>query len=413
MEADQIINGHKLVDPSKYTIKILVVAFLGFLVSCIALQAVSLASPVIRQEWGLEFSQIGVINTFNLLGMAIGALVWGPIADKVGRKKALVWCIAYFTIFNIATAFCTNLTSFSILRFLCGAGLGGEWGIGATLLTEFTDSNRRARFTSIVQMAGMAGPAIALLGVLYLIPIFTWRSLFILSIVNIPLIIYIQLRIPESPLWLKEKYGLTEKADVEKPKFSELFSSKYIKPSLISMLFGVTVLGGYWGANAWIPTYLMEEKGLDLSKMSQNMFLIYAGGILGYYLYGYLCDKIGRKKTYIILPLLTCGATLLFAFGLTPQNFIAINFIYGVLSTGIFGPMATFVGEQFPTKYRSTGIAFSWGVGHFAAAAAPAIIGLVAESVGLAVCIGAMAGAYVVTTLCAVLMNETKGQVLE
>ncbi|MDK2843059.1 MAG: hypothetical protein PWQ17_2566, partial [Anaerophaga sp.] len=67
MEADQIINGHKLVDPSKYTIKILVVAFLGFLVSCIALQAVSLASPVIRQEWGLEFSQIGVINTFNLL----------------------------------------------------------------------------------------------------------------------------------------------------------------------------------------------------------------------------------------------------------------------------------------------------------------------------------------------------------
>lgn len=303
---------------------------------------------------------------------------------------------------------------------MCGFGLGGAWILGSTYIAEFFETKTRARVGSIVQTSGMFGPMLIMLFAVYLVPIFSWKILFILGCLSVPVILYIIFFIPESPIWLKQKYGLIEKPDgdkdkvkVEKPKLRELFNQQNVVITVVSTLFGAALLAAYWGANAWIPTYLMTEKGLNLSTMGGYMFTIYAGGLIGYLVFGICCDKFGRRKTFIVGPVITFISTLAFAFALTPQNFLVIAFIYGLLSAGVFGPMGTFIAEQFPTAFRSTGLSFSWGVGHILAGTVPLLVGLAAEKIGLSVCIAIIATAYLLTALCAVFMKETKNKPLK
>src|SRR5512145_3082026 len=179
----------------------------------------ALAAPLLLNAWpDLTIVKLGVVATCMLLGMSFGGYIFGPIADKFGRKKALVWCIAFFGITTGLAGFCTNYIQLSALRFLAGLGLGAEWALAGTLLQEFTEPEKRAKIGSYMMFGWPIGYGITILISYFLTPIFGWPILYFAGASAVLLAIYIQVAIPESPMWLQmqedKKKGIAAGAPV-------------------------------------------------------------------------------------------------------------------------------------------------------------------------------------------------------
>jgi MFS family permease len=124
-----------VVDPAKFRGKVLAISILGYAFDGMDIMVFALAAPLLLNAWAdLTIVKLGVVATCMLLGMSFGGYIFGPIADKFGRKKALVWCIAFFGVTTGLAGFCQNYIQLAVLRFLAGLGLGAEWALAGTLL---------------------------------------------------------------------------------------------------------------------------------------------------------------------------------------------------------------------------------------------------------------------------------------
>ncbi|HEX3010906.1 MAG TPA: MFS transporter [Syntrophomonadaceae bacterium] len=410
----QYVNGYKLVNPIDYKWKVLMAAFFGQAFDIMDFMAIALALPLIIKDWGLSLVAAGGVASMTLIGSAIGAYCWGPAMDKWGRKKIYILCLLWMTVFSGACAFVPTMSLLLVFRFLAGFALGGLWVLGSTLLNEFTPTDWRANASAFVQSASLPGYGGILLINIYLVPVYGWRPLFLISWLAVLLALYIAVAIPESPSWIKAKFGILKQdaaskaagTPVEKPKMSDLLVGKYSKSTWLGALLVVSFLVSYWGLQAWTPTYLVQERGVSLARMSWIMLSMNVGGFFGYYASGWVATRFTRRQNYLYGCTLAGITMYLFTYIASPSNVMFFSFLLGFISFGYIGALAVFIGEQFPTQLRASGISFAWGTGRLSAAIVPTALGGLATATSLQTAIGLMGIICALGSICAYFMKD-------
>jgi putative MFS transporter len=376
-------------------VKIIIAAALGFAFDSYDTYIVSYGMPSIIREWKIDAITIGALTSAGFWGMLLGAIVWGPITDKFGRKIGFIGTILGFASLTGVTVLATNVYQFAVLRFFTGLCLGGMIPVDTTLVSEFIAARYRGRFVAVLTVLWPFGMFAASIGSLLLVPRYGWRILFIIGVIPAFLSFWIRWGMPESPRWLAAKGRMTEAKAVlkilgasssvledikedevaEKVPFRIILQAPYLKRFILT--FGYYFFGyfGYYGYLLWLPSILVTVYHLTLVKTFT--FTLFAGlaSIAGRSTAFYTVEKFGRKQLFYIgfglggvmalvlgrihdASLLVCGVCVL--------NWLIEQ---GAAGTVIWTP------ELYPSKVRATATCWSTAGGRIAPALSPIVFG--------------------------------------
>jgi len=358
----------------------------------------------------------GLPNAFMLLASGIGGVLFGFIADRIGRTKALMLSILTYSLCSLGSGLSTSIFVLIAFRFVLGLGMGGEWNTGATLVAETWPTHLRARAIAIVQSAwawGLAAAAVVAWIVLDKLHQ-NWRFVFFVGVLPALVTLWIRKSVPESEMWKEHK----DQAATSAP-FSEVFSPALRRNTIFLLLLNIFGLFAWWGLFSWMPPYLtlpIEKGGRGLSMMNTTTLLVtlnLAGMFPGYVCYGWVADKLGRKRSLILYTLCAAGLIPLYAAARTPWIILVLGVLVGFFGTGFFAGSGIIGSELFPTRVRARALGFTYNGARALSCVAPYTIGWVGDKKGLSWAFLLCAIAFVLTALMATQLPETKGKQLE
>ncbi|WP_288972838.1 MFS transporter [uncultured Dialister sp.] len=381
--------------------KIMWASIIGYAMDGLDVLILSFAMAAIVSEFGLTLGEGGMIATYTLIGTVLGGYIFGIFADWWGRVHTFSLTIIIFSIFTGACAFADNAVHLDILRFLAGLGLGGEYGIGMTLVSETWPGAKRARATAGVAMGWQAGAVLAAILAAVVLPDYGWRGLFLVGVLPALLAAWARHGIKEPPMWVKRKEmkkALQARKDAgekltaeeeeqltEAKKFplAHLFADKKTTITTIALTIMTSVQNfGYYGIMVWLPMILLKEHGLTTKSMSGWMIVTVIGMIAGIFVFGWLCDRLGRKKPYLLFYV--CAAAMVYIY-VNLGKPIALLFggaFLGFFCNGMMAGYGTLLSENYTTDARSTAQNFIFNTGRAVGGFAPVIIGTIAQTNG-------------------------------
>ena len=212
---------------------------------------------------------MGWIGSVNSIGMAVGALVFGVFADKVGRKKIFMITLLLFSIASGLSALTTTLAAFLILRFFVGMGLGGELPVASTLVSESVEAKERGKVVVLLESFWAAGWIISAIIAYFIIPDYGWRIALIITALPAFYAIYLRLKLPDSPRYTEKK---SESRTIMQ-NMNEVWSKKYAKRTLMLWIVWFTVVFSYYGMFLWLPS-VMVIKGFTLIKSFEYVLIM-------------------------------------------------------------------------------------------------------------------------------------------
>jgi len=390
---------------SKFHYLLLISAGLGWMFDSMDTGIISFVLPVLMKAWNLSPEQVGTIGSIGLVGMAIGAILSGTIADLIGRKKVFA---STLIIYSLATGLCGlswNYESLLIFRFLVGFGLGGQLPVAVTLVSEFSPAKHRGKFLVLLESFWAIGWLLAALVSYVIIPWLGWQSAFYIGALPALYVFYLWKSIPESPRYLASKGKLAQaETIVEKienlsgvqrpatkqvsqqmsktpPKMSvtELFSRRFLKRTVFLWLLWFGIVFAYYGIFTWLPS-LLALKGFTLTKSFQYVMTMTLAQIPGYFSAAYLVDKIGRKPTLAMYLIGTAISAYFFGLSTDVQTILIMGSLMSFFNLGAWGIVYTYTPELYPTHARATGSGWAAGFGRIGGILAPIVVGLMIGS---------------------------------
>lgn len=381
--------------------------FFSYMFDAMDITLLAVALPFIMKDLNMTMAEGGLLGTATLLGVGISSIIVGWYSDNYGRRTALIWSLVLFGILTAAIALSPNWITVLILRFLAGLGLGGVWGIIAAYIAETWPAKQRGRAAAFVLSSFPAGAGISAFLASVIIPVYGWRGLFLAGAGSLLAALYIYLFVPESDVWKQQKQERINKGEPVNVSIKEIFAPDLIKITFFATLSATFALVAYWGSTTWIPTFLMKERGLDMQTMSIFFLILNIGMFVGYNLFGYLADIIGRKKA-IILSFL--GTTVTLPIYVMTENTTALLWLgplyaFFISFAGLFG---SYFGELYPTRVRTLGAGFCFNVGRGLSAFSPVLLGVIATKFGLSIGIGICAGFFFLAALTMLFLPNTQ-----
>ena len=412
--------------------KIMWASIIGYAMDGLDVLILSFAMAAIVSEFGLTLGEGGLIATYTLIGTVLGGYLFGIFADYFGRVHTFSLTIIIFSIFTGACAFADNVTHLNILRFLAGLGLGGEYGIGMTLVSETWPAAKRARATAGVAMGWQAGAVLAAILAAVVLPDYGWRGLFLVGVVPALLAAWARHGIKEPPMWVKRKEMKKELAarkergetltaeeeeqleEAKKFPLAHLFASPSKTVTTLSLTVMTSVQNfGYYGIMVWLPMILLKEHGLTTKSMSGWMIVTVIGMIAGIYVFGYLCDRLGRKIPYLIFYICAAAMVYIYVNLGTPVALLFGGAFLGFFCNGMMAGYGTLLSENYTTDARSTAQNFIFNTGRAVGGFAPAIIGALAQSHGFSAAFALLSCVYVAAAVNVLFfIKDTKGTVI-
>lgn len=388
----------------------LLAAGLSWLFSGSAVMLYSALLPQLLPALGMSKSTAGLLNALMLVATGIGSVVFGTIADRYGRKRALIYSILTFTSFTFLSGLATGVVTLGICRFAIGFGMGGEWTSGTALVAESWPADRRGRAVGIVQSGYAAGYALAVVAAGLLSPWITWRGVFFLGLLPALFTLWLRKNVIEPGIWKSQSQEAALTASEKKNLWRAAL------PRLLALL-GMNTFGlfAWWGLFSWVPAYLalpVEQGGRNFHSLDTVAFVVLlslAGMVPGYLCFGGIADRFGRKKTVLLY---LCAAALcvpFFAAARQPLTILVFGCVAAFFGSGFFVGSGTLASELFPTKIRALALGISYNVGRAISALAPWLIGHLGEVHGLGWAFSACAVAYACAALSAVWIPETTG----
>lgn len=381
--------------------KIMWASIIGYAMDGLDVLILSFAMAAIVSEFGLTLGEGGMIATYTLIGTVLGGYIFGIFADWWGRVHTFSLTIIIFSIFTGACAFADNAVHLDILRFLAGLGLGGEYGIGMTLVSETWPGAKRARATAGVAMGWQAGAVLAAILAAVVLPDYGWRGLFLVGVLPALLAAWARHGIKEPPMWVKRKEmkkALQARKDAgekltaeeeeqltEAKKFplAHLFADKKTTITTIALTIMTSVQNfGYYGIMVWLPMILLKEHGLTTKSMSGWMIVTVIGMIAGIFVFGWLCDRLGRKKPYLLFYVCAAAMVYIYVNLGTPIALLFGGACLGFFCNGMMAGYGTLLSENYTTDARSTAQNFIFNTGRAVGGFAPVIIGTIAQTNG-------------------------------
>jgi MFS family permease len=398
--------------PNNHRRRVAAAAIAGYAFDGVDIMVLALALPYILKDWGITMVQGGLIVTAMLVGTSLGGYLFGPIADRYGRKRALVWCIAFFAVTTGLCGFAQNYIQLSILRLISGLGLGAEWALGGTLLAEFYPAKQRGKANSWMQSGWPIGYAIALAFQVLLVPIYGWRAMFFAGTSAILVAAYIHFFVPESPIWLKAQRDKRVSLVVDRaapPRIRDLFRGEHLRTFVFTTMICSAALMAYWAVNTWLPTLLTKERGLNMKQMTGLLLVLQAACLLGYFIGGTIADKIGKRRLIVASAFLAAVSFYLWL-GMTtsPTMFVVLAIVHYVAASAFWATLASFLAEQFPTSIRAVGVSSSYSTGRLFSILVPIALGVVAMKTGLMAAIIFSGLLYLVAMAGALMLRDGK-----
>ncbi len=387
---------------------LLIGSFISYAFDAFDFMLLAMALPMIMDEWNLSMEKAGFLGTATLIGVGLSGILWGWISDKYGRKKALMWSLFSFGMITGSIALTRSYEQVLVIRFFGGIALGGLWGVLAVFLSETWPARQRGRATSFVLSSWPIGYGMVAYLAAVILPRYGWRVLFATGFSSVLVTLYIHFFVSESEVWLSAKKEKTSDKNFSlRSGLKEIFSDKLAKRTIFATLTVFFALTAYWGISIWLPTFLVKERGLDVEKMGLFMVMINVGMFLGYQIFGYLADKIGRKTTLIIsfiggsvmLPLYASAQNTTLLFWLGPL--LMMFFVYA-------GVLGAYFPELYPTHVRTLGANFCGQIGRGLSAIGPFALGAFATTHGLAKSIGLCAIIFLTAAVMMLFLPETR-----
>jgi MFS family permease len=363
----------------------------------VMLYSIVVAALVEDPSLRLSLRAAGVLNSITLIAAAAGGIAFGVIADRIGRKRALMASVLIYSVFTAACGTVQSVFQLAVFRICLGLGMGGEWATGAALVSETFPARHRGKALAFVQSAWAIGYGLAALVNLIAMPIWGWRGVFFVGVLPALFTIWIQLRIEEPKMWHAA-------APAERGRFSALFRPGIARVTIAIALMNSCCLFAWWGLNSWVPAYLRlspAQGGIGLSSSTMSLFVIamQVGMWFGYISFGFMADAIGRKPTYVLYVL--AAAVLLPMYGLmrTPVALLLLGPFVAFFGTGYFSGLGALVADLYPTAVRATAAGFCYNFGRIASAAAPYSIGSIATSSGFGVAFAITGAAFLLAAV--------------
>jgi len=405
--------------------------------------ALNFLLPVLAKHFQLSPVMTGLIGSVSLGGMLIGALLAGPLADKIGRKLILEWSTAIWGISGLLLALSWNVPSLLIFRFFLGLGLGASYPIAITMLPEFLPKQARGRYLTVLE--GLAPIGVITAGVIsvLMLPLISWRWVFVIEAMPALWVFVIRRYVPESPRWL-ESAGRKEEANrimdnietevqrrsdkplppledplkveaiTEKASVTELWSKEYIKRTIMLWILWPASMFGYYAINIWLSA-LLVAKGFTIIKSINYVLLINLGAIPGVVLTIYLIERVGRKAVLITALVGTALSAYFYGQSASLAMLITSGLLMQFFTWMLWPSVYAYTPELYPTRMRATGCGLASAVGRIGALSGPYVTGLIlSTALGQSMVFNVAAGTFILGALAVFLLGpETKGRTLE
>ncbi|MGG3888442.1 MFS transporter [Metabacillus fastidiosus] len=383
--------------------KLLGVAGLGWMFDAMDVGILSFVIAALKVDWGLSVTQMGWIGSVNSIGMAVGALVFGLMADRVGRKKVFIITLLLFSIGSGLSALVTTLALFLVLRFFIGMGLGGELPVASTLVSESVEAHERGRVVVLLESFWAGGWLIAALISYFVIPSFGWQAALLLSALPAFYALYLRLKLPDSPKFQAIK-GKSEQREPMFKKIGQIWAKSYKKQTTMLWILWFSVVFSYYGMFLWLPS-VMVMKGFSLIQSFEYVLIMTVAQLPGYFSAAYLIERFGRK--FVLITYLTGTALSAYFFG--NAEGLALLLTSGIFlsffNLGAWGALYAYTPEHYPTEIRGTGSGTAAAVGRVGGILGPLLVGYLVTAgvtiniIFLIFCIAIFIGALAVLLL--------------
>lgn len=365
----------------------------------------SFVIAAISLDWGLSPGEMGWIGSVNSIGMAVGAFGFGMLADRIGRKQVFMITLVLFSVASGLSALTTTLFAFLVLRFLVGAGLGGELPVASTLVSESVKAEERGKVVVLLESFWAVGWILAALIAYFIIPDFGWRVALIITALPAFYAIYLRRHLPDSPKF--EAIETPKKSAIQKVK--KLWSKEYAKRTLMLWIVWFTVVFSYYGMFLWLPS-VMVMKGFSMIHSFGYVLLMTLAQLPGYFTAAWLIERIGRK--FVLSTYLLGTALSALAFG-NAESLTALLLFGALLSffnLGAWGALYAYSPEQYPTSIRATGSGAAAAVGRIGGIFGPLLVGSLLGAVyGFGIIFGIFCGSIIIGIIAVIVLGtETK-----
>jgi putative MFS transporter len=387
--------------------RIFVIGGLGYMFDAWDVVLNGYLTPLVGASWHLSTGERSLVATANLLGMAVGAVVWGTVADRVGRRKAFSLTLLVFALFSVLAALSTSFGMFAALRVLAGFGLGGCIPVDYAIVSEFSPARLRGRVLAAMDVWWPIGGTLCGLVATSLVPVHEgerWRWMLAFMVLPALLLFWVRRGVPESPLYLArtgrevhartviddlvartgaaaEPYSIAPPTEPRKlspmAAFTQLAAVWRYSPrvtAIVWVLF-VTVLVEYYAALTWMPSILRKQGYGDYAAFAGTT-LMTGVGVVGVLVSAWLCEVYGRKWVIGLSGVLASIALVLFALMLDDHVPALIWLtVFGFLIEFTIPVLYAYGSELYPTHMRASGFGWASAVGRFATSLGPWIFG--------------------------------------
>lgn len=383
-------------------------AQLGWMLDAMDFLLFTFALLPIQKEFGLTSKEASLPIVLALVASAIGGIVFGRLADRIGRVRAMTISILLYSGATAGMATAQSLWQLVAWRVLVGLGMGGEWSCGSVLVAETWPAKHRAKAMGIMQSGWAIGALIAAALSALVLERFGWRVLFLIGAAPAVLAFIVRRTVEEPEVW-------RERDRTQKTRWSEIFAPEMRRRTFLATLVASSVLVAYWGVTSWLPAFLATPvaqggAGLTVTRSAAWLIVLQLGAFCGYVSFGWIADRIGRRPAFTFFMIGATAVVPLFAFGArSAWTLLLVGPLVGYFAHGYFSLFGAMLAELFPTRIRATAQGFCYNAGRLVSALAPYAIGAAATKHGLGFSIAADAAFFALGAFLIWLLPETKG----
>lgn len=368
----------------------------------------SFALSSIIADLGISGAQGGFISTITNLGMLLGGLVFGVLADRKGNLKLFKWSILIFSLGTAALFFVDSFFWVCVLRFIAGIGAGGEYGIAISIIAKVSPREKMGRMSSLNGVAGQLGSIAAALLAGLVIPFLGWRGLFLFGLIPILLVLWLHFSVKGSFELMASKEEIT----VQKPSLRELFATKELTRTTLSLMFMTTVqIAGYFGLMNWLPSILQQQIGLSVTGSSLWMVVTIIGMSTGMLVFGQLIDRFGPRNIFAIFLLVSAASVFLFVYAKSELALLLGGAFVGFFVNGMFPGYGAIVTQLYPSRIHSIANNAVLNVGRAIGGFSSLVIGFLMDHYSLVIVMGFLSVLYLTSFIVMLtvpgLKNET------
>nr|WP_152597307.1 MFS transporter [Neobacillus niacini] len=390
--------------------RLLWVSGTGWMFDAMDVGMLSFIIAALKVEWDLSAEQMGWIGSVQSIGMAVGALIFGLMADRIGRKNVFIITLLLFSIGSGISAFATSITIFLILRFFIGMGLGGELPVASTLVSESVPAEKRGRIVVLLESFWAAGWLIAAVISYFIIPKYGWSTALLISATPALFALYLRVGLPDSPRFeaIKEKEKISAFQSL-----ANLWTDEYRRRTTMLWIVWFCVVFSYYGMFLWLPS-VMVLKGFSLIKSFGYVLIMTLAQLPGYFTAAWAIERFGRKFVLAVYLIGTAISAYLFGNAESTALLMTSGILLSFFNLGAWGGLYAYTPEQYPTVIRGTGSGSAAAFGRLGGVLGPLLVGyLVAQETSISAiftifCISVFIAAFAVIFL----GKETKNKVL-